>query len=45
MRAQASHFIECVRNGRPVRSPASEAVKDLEVAEQYVRALQQSLQG
>ena len=40
MLAQAGHFVECVRDGKPTRSPASEAVKDLEVAEQYIRALQ-----
>lgn len=39
MLAQARHFVECVRDGRPTRSPASEAVKDLEVADQYIRAL------
>ena len=40
MLAQARHFIECVRDGKPNRSPASEAVKDLEVAEQYIKVLQ-----
>jgi predicted dehydrogenase len=39
MLAQARHFVECVRDGKPCRSPASEAVKDLEVAEQYIKAL------
>ena len=36
-REQARHFVECIREGKPTRSPASEAVKDLEVAEEYVR--------
>jgi len=40
MLAQARHFVECVRDGKPCWSPASEAVKDLEAAEQYIRALQ-----
>ncbi len=43
MLAQARHFIQCVRDGSAVRSPASEAAKDLEVAEQYVRALSRTL--
>lgn len=43
MLAQARHFVECVRDGKPTRSPASEAVKDLEVAEQYIRLLQKQL--
>ncbi len=34
---QARHFVECIREEKPTRSPASEAVKDLEVAEEYVR--------
>ena len=40
MLAQARHFVECIRDGKPTRSPASEAVKDLDVAEQYIRVLQ-----
>lgn len=40
MLAQARHFIECVKEGKPSRSPASAAVKDLGVAEQYIRCLQ-----
>lgn len=39
MRAQAAHFIECVKDGQFPRSPASEGVKDLEVAEQYIQLL------
>lgn len=39
MRAQASHFVECVRRRRPTSAPASEAALDLEVAEQYARLL------
>lgn len=42
MLAQARHFVDCVRDRKAVRSPASDAVKDLEVAEQYIRALQES---
>ena len=40
MLAQARHFVECVRDGKQSRSPASAAVKDLEVAEQYIKCLQ-----
>lgn len=43
MLAQAQHFVECVRDGKPTRSPASEAVKDLVNAEEYIRALARSL--
>ena len=38
-REQAVHFVECLRYDKPTISPAKEAVKDLEVSEQYVRAL------
>jgi predicted dehydrogenase len=40
MLAQARHFVECVKEGKPTWSPATDAVKDLEVAEQYVKCLQ-----
>ena len=39
---QARHFVECVGEGKPTLSPASEGVKDLEVSEQYVRCLMAS---
>lgn len=39
MLAQARHFVECIKEGKPTRSPASAAVKDLEVAEQYIKCL------
>jgi predicted dehydrogenase len=39
MQEQARFFIESVRDGNPNVSPAEDAVKDLEVAEQYVRLL------
>lgn len=45
MLAQARHFVQCVREGRQTRNPASEAVKDLEVAEEYIRALSSSVSG
>jgi hypothetical protein len=37
MQEQARFFIESVRDGSPNVSPAEDAAKDLEVAEQYVR--------
>jgi predicted dehydrogenase len=37
MQEQARFFIDSVRDGKPNVSPAEEAVKDLEVAEQYVQ--------
>jgi len=45
MREQARRFIESVRDGRPNISPPEDAVKDLEVAEQYVRCLLASRGG
>ena len=36
---QARHFVECVRDGKQTISPASDAIKDLEVSEQYIRCL------
>ncbi|MCC6483692.1 MAG: Gfo/Idh/MocA family oxidoreductase [Armatimonadetes bacterium] len=43
MLAQARHFVSCVRQSKQSCNPASEALKDLEVAEQYIRALSSSL--
>jgi len=39
MSEQARRFVESVRDGRPNISPAGDAVKDLEVSEQYIRCL------
>jgi len=36
---QAHSFVQCVKEGKPNLSPASDAVKDLEVALQYARLL------
>jgi predicted dehydrogenase len=36
---QAQHFIECVRDGKPTIAPASDAVKDLLVSEQFIKLL------
>ena len=36
---QARMFVEAVRGDRPVLSPASHAVKDLKIAEDYIRML------
>jgi predicted dehydrogenase len=41
-REQAIHFVECIREGKPTISPASEAVKDLEVSEEFIRCLMRS---
>ena len=38
-REQARHFVECIRDGKGTISPASEAVKDLEVSEQFIRCI------
>lgn len=39
---QARHFVECIRDGKPTISPASDAIKDLDVSEQYIRCLIES---
>jgi predicted dehydrogenase len=39
---QARHFVECLRGGAPTISPTSDAIKDLEVSEQYIRCLMAS---
>jgi len=36
---QARHFVHCLKTGSPTISPASDAIKDLEVSEQYIRLL------
>ena len=36
---QARHFVHCLKTGNPTIAPASDAVKDLEVSEQYIRHL------
>jgi len=36
---QARHFVDCVSNNKPTISPASEAVKDLEISEQFIRCV------
>lgn len=36
---QARHFVECLKEEKPTISPAKEGVKDLEISEQYIRAL------
>jgi predicted dehydrogenase len=36
---QARHFVECLKTGTPTIAPASDAIKDLEVSEQYIRYL------
>jgi predicted dehydrogenase len=38
---QARHFVHCLKTGSPTISPASDAIKDLEVSEQYIRLLMQ----
>jgi len=38
-REQARHFVECIREGKPTIAPAAEAIKDLEVSEQYIRCI------
>lgn len=39
---QARHFVQCLRDGKPTISPTSDAIKDLEVSEQYIRCLMAS---
>ncbi|MCZ6678491.1 MAG: Gfo/Idh/MocA family oxidoreductase [Candidatus Poribacteria bacterium] len=36
---QARHFVHCLKTGSPTIAPASDAIKDLEVSEQYIRLL------
>jgi predicted dehydrogenase len=42
MAEQARIFVETIREGKPCISPAEDAVKDLEIAEQYVRFLHEA---
>ena len=42
---QARHFVEYIRDGKPTIAPAAEAVKDLEVSEQYIRLWARGLEG
>ena len=39
---QARHFIYCLQTGSPTISPASDAIKDLEIGEQYIQKLNKS---
>jgi predicted dehydrogenase len=36
---QARHFVECIRDGKPTISPASDAIKDLEISEQFIKCV------
>ena len=39
MLQEARHFVACVRDGVECQSPAEIAIKDLEIAEEYIRTL------
>ncbi len=39
---QARHFVQCLKTGSPTISPAADAIKDLEVSEQYIRCLMEA---
>ena len=42
---EARHFVHCLQTGSPTISPASDAIKDLEVSEQYIRCLIKAREG
>jgi predicted dehydrogenase len=42
---QARHFVACLRDGAPTISPASDAVKDLDVSEEYIRCVAAARRG